>query len=91
MSDHQPTEVKEHFNNLVQKIEKIKIMCPNSSIFVNPLLPTKSQYLNQRVLKFNSLLFEFLANDFREERVRSTNFTEFVDHEHGVLNKEYGV
>ena len=91
MSDPQPTEVKEHFNNLIQKIENIKNMCPNSSIVVNPLLPTKSQNLNQRVLKFNSLLFEFLANDIRGEGVRSTNFTEFVDHEHGVLKEEYGV
>ena len=57
MSDPQPTEVKEHFNNLIQKIENIKNMCPNSSIVVNPLLPTKSQNLNQCVLKFNSLLF----------------------------------
>ena len=40
---------------------------------------------------FNSLLFDFLANDIRGEGVRSTNFTEFVDHEHGVLKKEYGV
>ena len=91
MSDPQPTEVKEHFNNLIQKIENIKNMCPNSSIVVNPLLPTKSQNLNQRVLKFNSLLFEFLANDIRGEGVRSTNVTEFVDHEHGVLKEEYGV
>ena len=91
MSDPQPTEVKEHFNNLIQKIENIKNMCPNSSIVVNPLLPTKSQNLNQRVLKFNSLLFEFLANDIRGEGVRSTNFREFVDHEHGVLKEEYGV
>ena len=35
--------MKEHFNNLVQIIEKIKNMCQNSSIVVNPLLPTKSK------------------------------------------------
>ena len=43
MSDPQQKKVKEHFNNIVQKIEKIKNMCPNSSIIVNPLLPTKSK------------------------------------------------
>ena len=61
-------------------------MCPNSSIVVNPLLQTKSQKLNQRVLEYNSLLFEFLANDNHGEGVRSTNFTE-----HGDLKEEYGV
>ena len=91
MSDPQPTEVKKHFHNLAQKIVDIKNLCPNSSIVVNPLLPTKSQKLNQRVLEFNSLLFEFLANDNRGEGVRSTNFTDFVDYEHGVLKEEYGV
>ena len=37
------------------------------------------------------MLFEFLANDNRGEGVRSTNFTDFVDYEHGVLKEEYGV
>ena len=83
--------MKEHFNNLVQKVNKIKNMCLNSSIVVNPLLSTKSQNLNQCVLKFNLLLFEFLANDICGEGVRNINFTEFVDNEHGVLKEEYGV
>ena len=47
--------------------------------------------MNKRVLEFNSLLFEFLANDNRGEGVRSTNITDFVDYEHGVLKEEYGV
>ena len=91
MSDTQPTDVKKHFHNLAQKIVDIKNMSPNSSIVVNPLLPTRSQKLNQRVLEFNSLLFEFLVNDNLGEGVCSTNFTDFVDYERGVLKEEYGV
>ena len=65
-------------------------MCPQSSIVVNPLLPTKNQRLNARVLKFNSLLFNFLRRDKRGEGVRSVNFMEFVDGR-GVLKEEFGV
>ena len=45
----------------------------------------------KRVLEFNSFLFEFLANDNSGKGVCSTNFTEFVDYEHGVLKEEFGV
>ena len=54
MLDPQPTAVKKYFHNLAQKIVDIKNVCPNSSIVVNPLLPTRSQKLNQRVPEFNS-------------------------------------
>ena len=90
-TDPQPTDVEAHFENLKNKIGKIKKFCPYASIVINPLLPTKNQRLNNRVLKFNSLLFEFLANDEHGEGVRSTNLSGFVDDDLGVLREEYGV
>ena len=36
-------------------------------------------------------MFEFFANDIRGDGVCSTNFTEFVDHDHVVIKEEYGV
>ena len=90
-SDPQPTDVEAHFNNLATKISAIKTHCPYASIVVNPLLPTKNQGLNKRILRFNSLIFEYLANDERGEGVRSTNLSGFVDEERGVLREEYGV
>lgn len=89
-SDPEPTDIEGHINNLINKIVRIKNMCPQSSVVVNPLLPTKNQRLNERVLKFNSLLFQFLGTDKRGEGVRSSNFMEFVDGR-GVLKEEYGV
>ena len=90
-SDPEPTDVKAHFELLARKVSLIKQMCPLSSIVVNPLLPTKNQRLNQRVLEFNALLFNFLANDVRGEGVRSSNLSAFVDEQWGVLREEYGV
>ena len=90
-NDPEPTDVKSHFELLARKVSLIKQMCPLSSIVVNPLLPTKNQRLNQRVLEFNALLFEFLANDVRGEGVRSSNLSAFVDEQWGVLREEYGV
>ena len=90
-SDPQPTDTEAHFENLVGKMSIIKQMCPLSSITINPLLPTKNKRLNDRVLKFNDLLFNFLANDQRGEGIRSANLSMFVDEEHGVLREDYGV
>ena len=90
-TDPEPTDIGSHFEKLAQKVSAIKQMCPYASVFVCPLLPTKNERLNQRVLKFNQMLFDFLANDPRGKCVRSANFSEFVDHNQGTLREDLGV
>ena len=78
-TDPDPTNVEGHFQNIVKKICLIKRLCPYASVVVSPILPTKNTRLNQRVLKFNHLLFNFLANEKQGEGVRTCNLQSFVD------------
>ena len=89
-SDPDPSDVEEHFNNLLLKIKDIKKLCPYTSIILSPILPTKSYKLNQRVVKFNRLLTHYLMHDKASEGVRAMNFENFVNSE-GTLIKELGV
>ena len=86
--DPDPTDVEAHFAHLLQKINEIKELCPYTAISVSPLLPTKNIKLNNRAVKFNSLLFDFLTDDLGSKGVQCLNFSNFVDH--GVLKEEFG-
>ena len=52
---------------------------------MSPILPTRNSKLNERAVKFNHMLFNFLAEDIRGEGVRSLNLSEFVDAQTGLL------
>ena len=86
-SDPDPSDVEEYFNNLLLKIKDIKKLCPNTSIILFPILPTKSYKLNQRVVKFDRLLTHYLMHDKASEGERAMNFENFVNSE-GTLIKE---
>ena len=90
-TDPDPTNVEGHFQNIVNKICLIKRLCPYASVVVSPILPTKNTRLNQRVLKFNHLLFNFLANEKQGEGVRTCYLQSFVDEKLGVLKEELSV
>ena len=89
-TDPEPSDVEEHFNNLILKIKDIKKLCPYTSIVISPILPTKSIKLNQRVVKFNRLLTHYIMHDKASEGVRSINLEHFVNEE-GTLMEKLGV
>ena len=89
-TDPEPSDVEEHFNNLITKVRQIKELCPYISIFISPILPTKSLKLNQRVVKFNKLIMHYSMHDNASEGVRIINLEQFVSDE-GVLIENLGV
>ena len=89
-TDAEPSDVEEHFNNLITKIKVIKELCPYTSITISPILPTKSLKLNERVVKFNKLLMHYLMHDKAGEGVRNVNLEQFVSDE-GILIEKLGV
>ena len=86
-SDPDPSDVEEHFNNLMIKIKDIKNLCPYTSVIVSPILPTKSSKLNQRAVKFNKLLAHYILHDKASEGVRAMNFECFVNSSGTLIEK----
>ena len=84
-TDPEPTNISAHFQMITDKISEIKSVCPYASIYISPILPTGNLKLNERVVTFNHMLFDYLANDVRGEGVRSLNLSDFVDESTGVL------
>lgn len=90
-TDPEPTDIAAHFQKLAEKVSAIKVLCPYASVHVSPVLPTRNLKLNQRVVAFNQMLFDFVANDKRGEGVKCLNFNQFLDANTGVLRDDLRV
>ena len=89
--DPEPTDICAHFKKITEKISEIKSVCPYASIHVSPILPTRNSKLNERIVQFNHMLFNYLAKDIGGEGVRSLDFSEFVDIRTGLLQENLRV
>jgi alkylated DNA repair dioxygenase AlkB len=81
-------KIEEHFGQLKTKIEQIMILCPNSNIFVSPVLPTKRDEWNARVIHFNKCLFAFEHSC--GGKFSTLSFGMFPDPKTGLLRSELG-
>ena len=79
--------VHENFCILRDKLEVIRLLCPNSKLIVSPILPTKIGWLNNRALEFNQYLFEYL-NEVKQ--IKCLDFNVFLNYENGLLREDYG-
>ena len=86
--DPEPWNIHGHFNNLKDKIVKIQALCPKAKITISPVLPTKIPLLNERAMKFNKLMQNYIVNS--DTNVQFMNFSGFVNNE-GLLDEGLGV
>ena len=81
--------VEECAKRLINKVEAIKSLCPKSKITLNPLLPSKSDFLNARATQFNRILFHYI--DTRHDNLLQTvNFNVFQDEKSWLLKEDLG-
>jgi len=82
-------DVRDCATRLIAKLDKISRICKSSSkIIVSPILPTKSQHLNERAKLFNHLLFDYVNRV--NPRIGCLDFNNFLDAETGLLANQYG-
>ncbi|KAL5271434.1 hypothetical protein ACHWQZ_G001915 [Mnemiopsis leidyi] len=74
-------------NRLINKLERICMLCPSSRLNVSPILPTRLQHLNQKALVFNKTLFNYINNC--NSKIGSLDFTGFLDSDLSLLDKRF--
>ena len=84
-SDPDPNDVDSHFGLFVSKLEEIQQLCPYVRLIVSPILPTKLQKLNERALKFNDMLFNYVGHN---DRIIVLNLNSFLCRQSGLLDKQ---
>ena len=84
--DTKNINVYDKFILLKHKIDYIRSLCPQSSLVISPILPTKIGWLNERALEFNQYLFEYLCI----VNIRSLDFDTFLDNHWDKLDDSYG-
>ena len=82
-----PQKVHQKFDELKAKIEQILVLCPDSKLFVSPIMPTKSPRWNRRALDFNQKLFEYCNQT--GNKFSTLDFNDFCD-AHGNLRDDFG-
>ena len=83
------SNVEESVNRLIKKVEEIRSLCPNSKLTINPILPTKSEFLNARCRQFNKALFYYVDSQL-DTKLKSLNFDVFLDNTSRVLKEDLG-
>ena len=80
--------IDDYFNKFKEKINQIMLLCPDSKLFVSPILPTKREDWNARGRYFNRCLIDF--KHATNNRFTILNFLEYVDTATGMLCKNMG-
>ena len=88
LKNHQVSP-SECFSTLKEKIEVIQTICPQSKVFISPILPTKSVLLNKRAVLFNKYLFEYVNLAPSSKKLYHLHFDSFCN-EQGFLQESYG-
>ena len=83
------SDVSECVDQLMESVERIKLLCPRARIFVHPLLPSKSHNLNIKARQFNAILFNYLENR-SDPYLQSLGFDVFLDMNSGLLREDMG-
>ena len=90
--DPPPDAIQAHFENLVQKLEHIQVLCPKSNIILAPILPTKLTSLSNRAQAMNRRLSMYTARQNPQIRLLLFESVAYgAGHERdGLLIKEFG-
>ena len=83
------TNIPLYADRLINKIERIRSLCPKSIITINPLLPTKSDVLNTRAKQFNKIILDYIDSK-RDYQLHYLNFDIFADEQYHLLKDDLG-
>ena len=86
-TDPDPGDVDAHFTLFINKLEEIQQLCPYARLIISPILPTKLEKLNERALKFNHMLIDYVSC---RNNLVLLNFNPFLCKQSGLLDKQYG-
>ena len=83
------SNVERSVSELTDKLCEIRSICPYAKLVVSPILPTKLQWLNEKAVRFNRLLFSFI-NSNPGLCIGTLDFSGFCDSKSGLLAEELG-
>ena len=89
-TDFAPHDVDSHSNDLINKLEEIQCLCPRARLIVSPILPTKLMELNERAIKFNRKLYDYVKSKNNTDKIILLDFNSFVCGRTGLLHKQFG-
>ena len=74
-------------DELINKIELIRSICPKARVTVDPILPTMLHSINTKAMEFNAILANYIDSFPANNKLKQLNCREFLD-ESSKLMKE---
>jgi hypothetical protein len=88
-TDFAPHDVDSHSKHFINKLEEIQCLCPRARLIVSPILPTKLMELNERAMKFNRQLYDYVRSKNNINNIILLDFDSFVCERTGLLSKQF--
>ena len=86
--ENEDEEILTIYKKYKGKFKEVRKLNPKCKLFVCPMLPTRDQSINVRIVKFNKLIFSDLAKSNLYVSVVH-GFAEFVDRNNGLLKRTH--
>ena len=75
--------------NLIDKVESIRSICPTARLTINPILPTKLLYMNNKAIHFNNIIGDYVTSQ-QNNKIMMLDCNKFVDQSTLLLKDSLG-
>ena len=73
---------------LINKVEIIRTICPKARVTVNPILPTMLHSLNAKAMEFNAILANYIDSFPANNKLKQLNCRDFLDESSNLMKED---
>ena len=75
-------------DELINKVELIRSICPKARVTVNPILPTMLHSINTKAIEFNAILANYIDSFPANNKLKQLNCREFLDESSNLMKED---
>ena len=75
-------------DELINKVELIRSICPKARVTVDPILPTMLHSINTKAMEFNAILESYINSSPANNKLRQLNCGEFLDESSNLMKED---
>ena len=75
-------------DELINKVELIRSICPKARVTVDPILPTMLHSINTKAMEFNAILANYIDSFPANNKLKQLNCREFLDESSNLMKED---
>ena len=73
---------------LINKVEIIRTICPKARVTVNPILPTMLHSINAKAMEFNAIIANYIDSFPSNNKLKQLNCRDFLDESSNLMKED---